>query len=599
MRRSYMCLIYSYAVLPIQVVHKGPPTGSRVVAHGVPIYSYSPQSSCMLLKKVHLVLLVFAIAFFTLAACSDDPSPTGAETNPDPESEEVEVSMTGIVAVEETDEAIEGADVSVFREEGQTALDTFTTRTDGSYNLAFTVSTENIPDGLRVETKADGFQDDKATLAFSTEIEFDISLASETPVKVVFSGEITDTSNDEPITNAIVRGSRTDTGDELFEVESNFSGAYEAAVEFSEVPSEVLVEAEADGFESSQKTVAFDKELTVNLELEPIPRIQTIAAFVSSQGNFSDANGTVTAYDPAEETATTAIAPAANIQSIGILKDRLFLMAGDRVDVHDVQSFDQVGQISGVTNARYIVFGTSDLALVTNIKQFDGNFDVVAPASADLVNVHTYEVLDTAELTDNPAGMAVAQNLVLVAQGGFGSSEAIAMVRPNTQTGQLTVEGSIDAGCAVTFLFTLSDTEISGLCNTTDDEGQYIVIDVATQEVITRTDLGGRVTTSTGAGQDGVLASDLPAVFAVLDANRIVQLDPMTGAVEAEIGPLAGNPIGGVSFDEIDERLYVARPVGDFQTPGEVSIHELDGTEVGRFDAGIAPSHIVFSRALR
>lgn len=57
----------------------------------------------------------------------------------------------------------------------------------------------------------------------------------------------------------------------------------------------------------------------------------------------------------------------------------------------------------------------------------------------------------------------------------------------------------------VTFLFTLSDTEISGLCNTTDDEGQQIIIDVTAQQVISRTDLGGRVTTSTGAGQDGVL----------------------------------------------------------------------------------------------
>ncbi|TQE92123.1 MAG: hypothetical protein FKY71_19950, partial [Spiribacter salinus] len=225
--------------------------------------------------------------------------------------------------------------------------------------------------------------------------------------------------------------------------------------------------------------------------------ITTATVLVSSQGNFSDANGTVTAYDPTEEAASTALAPVATIQSIDVLQDRLFVMAGDRVDVHDVESFDQVGQISGVTNARYIVFGSTNLALVTNIAQFDDDGEAVAPPSVDLVDLRTDEVVDTAELTGSPAGMAVAQNRVFVAQGTFGSSEAIATVRPNTQTNELTVEDSIEAGCAVTFLFALSDTEISGLCNTSEDEGQYIVVDVDAREVISRTDLGGRVATAT------------------------------------------------------------------------------------------------------
>lgn len=315
--------------------------------------------------------------------------------------------------------------------------------------------------------------------------------------------------------------------------------------------------------------------------------IATATVLVSSQGNFSDANGIVTAYDPEDGTATTAIDPRAVIQSIDLLQDRLFMMAGDRVDVYDVQTFEQVGQISDV-NARYIVFVTTNLALVTTI----------FPSSVVLVDLTTDEVVDTAELDGSPAGMAVAQNLVFVAQGGFGSSEAIATVRPNTQTNELTIEEPIEAGCAVTFLFTLDDNEISGLCNTSEGEGQYIVIDVNAGEVIAREDLGGRV--ATGAGQDGFLARDIPAVFAVLDEDRIVQLNPRTGEVEAEIGPLAGNPIGGVSYDEVDNLLYVARPDDDpsFTVTGEVSIHELDGTEVGRFDAGIAPSHIVFSRVI-
>jgi|GEM_PF-2241345 len=330
----------------------------------------------------------------------------------------------------------------------------------------------------------------------------------------------------------------------------------------------------------------------------PSQDISTASVLVSNQGNFSDANGTVTAFDPEAGTATTAIEPVATIQSIDVLQDRLFVMVGDRIDVHDVETFDQVAEIDDVTNARYIVFGTTDLALVSNIAQFDENFDQVAPPALDLLDLSTGEATDRVELEGSPAGMAVAQNLVFVAQGAFGSSENVAVIRPNTVDGTLSAEDSIDAGCAVTFLFSLSENEVGGLCNTSDDEGQYIVIDVTAGEVIARADLGGRVTTSTGAGQDGFLTREIPAVFAVLDAERIVQLDPVTGEIDAEIGPLAGNPIGGVSFDDVDNLLYVARPVGDFQTTGEVSIHETDGTEVGRFDAGIAPSHIVFSRVI-
>ncbi len=326
------------------------------------------------------------------------------------------------------------------------------------------------------------------------------------------------------------------------------------------------------------------------------PTISTADVFVSNQGNFADANGTVTAFNVESGQSETAISPSAVIQSVEVLEDQLFVMAGDRVDIYDIESLSRVGEIDGVTNARYILFGGQDLALITNIAQFDSEGNVTAPPSVSLVDLQENEVISSLELDGSPSGIALASNLIFVAKGGFGVSNEVAAISIDLDAGELELEDNIDVGCAPTFLFSLGTDRISGLCNTEEGEGQYIIITPAEMGVSVRQDLGGTVQTASGAGQKGYFSSSANVVLAVVDQERIVVMEAGTGNVEDELGPFDGNPIGGVAYDEVERLIYLARPVGDFQTTGEVTVHSTDGEEVGRFDAGISPSHIVFSR---
>ena len=250
-----------------------------------------------------VVFFAFFLVSVSFMACSDDPASTAPELDSDPEPEDVEVTVEGVVTGAD-EEPLVGAEVSVFRGDQEGAVGEATTADDGSYDIAFSVQEDNTPEQLRLKAEAEGFTVYEESFDFGVELSRDIVLEV-APVEVTVSGTLTDNETEDTIQGATLSGVRPDTGAGLFNIETGADGAYEALfeIEAGDEPTEITIEATADGFDSSEVTVAFSEELTVDFALAVSTVEVTVSGTVSEAGSGSSiASSTVTGVRAADGT---------------------------------------------------------------------------------------------------------------------------------------------------------------------------------------------------------------------------------------------------------------------------------------------------------
>jgi len=329
-------------------------------------------------------------------------------------------------------------------------------------------------------------------------------------------------------------------------------------------------------------------DLSGNDNDEPIPASTT--AFVANQGNFSDANGSVSTFD----FQTGAAAPAAigpdvlgsTTQSLQIEDDRLFVVSNtaQRVDVFDANTLERTAQSAAAfENPRYLSIINDEKAYLTN-QSFEGPSTVeVLDLSVDSLPSQT-----SIEVSGSPEKITVAGDRAYVGLGAFGASTNVAVI--NTNTDELVEE--IDVGCEARFV--LADQNVPG----SEDEapqGQAVVLDGPTGDERNRIDLSGPVRSASGVTQAAAHAPSIREMFVVVDENRLVRLNTTTNELAVELGPLDGAPIGAVGFDPATDRLLLGRVPG-FDVSGSVTLHTSDGTQTDEFAAGIAPTDLDLRR---
>lgn len=315
------------------------------------------------------------------------------------------------------------------------------------------------------------------------------------------------------------------------------------------------------------------------------------AVLVGNQGNFTSGDGSVTSYDPESDAATEPIRDfGAIVQSIATDGQNLYVAAntGGRVDVYTLDtegglSDERVAQIP-VENPRYLAFTEGKIFATSQL--YDRPSEVVI---ADAV---TFEVLETVEVGGFAEDIAVSGDRVFVATGAFGATQEVVVLDAGTNE----VVQRIDVDCtAPRSLEVDADGEVWVFCAgapATDDAPEVasvvVVLDAATGEVVTQGAVGGRIDTA-GPGQTAYANADF--VFAVLNQNTVLRFDATDNSLAATV-PALGDPIGAVAYDRVNERLYLGRVAG-FDVAGTVTIHEADGTQVGVFTAGVAPTSIL------
>ena len=310
---------------------------------------------------------------------------------------------------------------------------------------------------------------------------------------------------------------------------------------------------------------------------------------VGNQGNFTAGDGSVTVYDPASGEASEPVTGLGSIvQSVSVALGQLYVAAntGGRVEVYEVVTgaYEHVGRVE-VESPRYVVDGDGGRLYVTS-QLYDRPSEVVVVDAASL------EVIETVEVGGFAEGVVVAGDRVFVATGAFSATQEVVVIDAETNE----VAQRIDVGCtAPRSLVTDPDGEVWVFCAGTpamgeapEVESEVVVLDAATGDVVARIEIDGRIDTA-GPGQDAYAALS-PTLLAVRDQDTLLRFNAVSNTLEATI-PLDGAPIGAVAFDEVHGRIYVGRVPG-FDVAGSVTIHEMDGTQVGQFGTGAVPTSI-------
>lgn len=319
--------------------------------------------------------------------------------------------------------------------------------------------------------------------------------------------------------------------------------------------------------------------------------------YVANQGNFSDANGTITLYNPESKTVTQDALPNLGtiIQSITFIGDQGYVMSNsaNRIDVFNAGNQTRTAQITDINSPRYMVPVGSSEAYVTNLMN----------GTVTVLNTETNTVKDSIAVGANPEGIAVANGKAFVANSGFGNGSTVSVIDLQDHA----VTDTLDVACdGPRFAATDAENEVWVFCTgkTVYDEnwqpvdqtnGAIRILDAESNTIIKQIPINGQIATA-GPGQDAYLSNPANAAFVVVEKEKVLRFDTSTNTGPTEVALPSGDDIGAVAYSLTEDHLYVGR-TPSFTEAGTVEIYSPgDTTVVSSFDAGIAPSYIAFKR---
>ncbi|MEX1055536.1 MAG: hypothetical protein WED81_05870, partial [Rhodothermales bacterium] len=285
------------------------------------------------------------------------------------------------------------------------------------------------------------------------------------------------------------------------------------------------------------------------------------------------------------------------IQSLAQANGRLYVMSnsGNRIDIFDGASLARVAQITDVTSPRYMVVKGSK-GYVTNLYADAATF---SGGKVTVIDLATHAKGAEIPVGDNPEGLALVGDRLYVANTGFGSGRTVNVIDTVTET----VIDTIDVDCdGPRFLASDAEGEVFVFCTGRtiyDDEfnvigetdGAVRILEGATGRIVERIAVEGRIGTA-GPGQDAYHAVNANVILAIRDESTILLFDTSLNRQTGRIGPLGGDPIGAVAYDDVEGMIYLGRSAG-FTAAGKVTIHLGDGSQVGEFAAGVVPAYLL------
>ena len=326
------------------------------------------------------------------------------------------------------------------------------------------------------------------------------------------------------------------------------------------------------------------------------------AVFVLNQGAFgNDASGSVTTYDPVTGSSGSLAAPGGLVQGAEVRDDRLYLLLNfsdsfssgrGRLDVIDVGTGATLSQ-TDLGTPRGIAF-LGGRAFVTDLYS----------AGVTPVDLATGAASAPIPVGDNPEGIVATGARVYAVNSGFGFGSTLSVIDPSSNTESEVV----DLGCSgPNEILPDGDGDLWVMCTGRSDfttgqvvaDGQVVVVDAATLEIEERFTFEGELLGGAALGQDAAFDADRGELYVVQGRagtdDTVLRFNTRANEMEAEI-PVSGADVSGVGV--AGGQIYLARlnPDNPFSDNGSVTVHDLDGTQVASFGAGVIPAGFAFAR---
>ncbi len=329
----------------------------------------------------------------------------------------------------------------------------------------------------------------------------------------------------------------------------------------------------------------------------PVSAQEIRGVYVANQGNFSDSNGSITWYDTSTRQ-TKEIELFSLPQSITLHGDLGYVASNvtNNIDILDLSANMRIGQIPQIADPRYISIVDQNKAYVSEL-----NSDQVR-----ILNLQSRTVSGSVDTGSKPEDIAVVGNRAFVANYGFGSDSTLTVINIQTDTVIETIDlgcdgprhlevdrqGDLWAFCKGNTVYSADFTQILERTN-----GAAVVLNPQTGEILKHIEFDHQVGAS-ASGQDSYYSPESEEIFLIRSDNSTVLVFDTAQNLQKDPIILSGDEgIGGLAYDATARLFYISRIVS-YVEPGFVQIANRDDlSEVGRFVAGIAPSHLVLHKS--
>lgn len=313
--------------------------------------------------------------------------------------------------------------------------------------------------------------------------------------------------------------------------------------------------------------------------------------FVLNEGNFGQANASVTTYDPEAKVVSQNRYENENGAPIGDILysateigERLYLIVNNshKIEVVDKESLTKIAtiRISNQASPRELVQVNDTKAYVTNLF---GN-------SVSVINLETNEEESTIAVGANPEGIVVVGERAYVANSGFGNGNTLSVIDTNSDE----VVDEITVGDNPVSILKESNDRIWVLCvgafgdfNDPDDDtpGTIYVLNGTNGEVVTNFEVGGH---------PGDLVLNEETNIAYLINGSVMSIDMNSFDILNSMFINRNFYSLGLSTSDEGQFLWGA-DAKNFAQAGVAIQYDLNGVKLDSFPTGIIPGAFYFS----
>ena len=325
-----------------------------------------------------------------------------------------------------------------------------------------------------------------------------------------------------------------------------------------------------------------------NTDITPTGEFAT-GVFIVNEGNFSDANGTISHYNELTNQTTQDVFAVANgievgglIQSLYFHEDLTFIIdnLGSKIYVVNAESFEHITTISeGLNSPRYLTVFEGK-AYVTNWGSYDENWNL-SESFVAVIDLTTFEINKTISTDSGSEGIIVHGGKVFVANS---YSNSIDIIDPET----VSVVSQIEVEWGPQAFKQDKDGMYWILCSAFDGSSYLLNLDLVNEELV-KTIVVAQYAKALDSNSDGDMLYYLSAAYG---SDTEVYSFPIEAA-EASTEPLlAAANIYGLGVHPQTGNLWLTNHNG-FQGNGTALIYS--GTQLkSSFPTGMGPNEFVF-----
>ncbi|MBN2521425.1 MAG: hypothetical protein JXB17_13005 [Bacteroidales bacterium] len=318
---------------------------------------------------------------------------------------------------------------------------------------------------------------------------------------------------------------------------------------------------------------------------------------ITNEGAYGNNNGSISYFSKDSSKIINNLFCSINkrmlgdvVQSVGIANNKAFIVVNNsqKIEVVNLETFESIGTIFGVSYPRYFLKTDDTKAYLTN-----GNMQ----GTIYIINLMELKIKDSINVGYGPERLIESNGFIYIANsGGWGIDSTISVIDPENDE---VIENIIVGDCPVD-LIKDKNNDIWVLC-----KGK-VIYDFVTYEVIEETESKlVRISGNDHSVKDEITIGTIgdyfnPTQLSVNRSEEIIYFAESDGiyfydinSSELSDSPVILNSFYGFGIDSEDDIIY-GLEAASFASSGYLFRYKLNGELIDSFKTGIGPNNVIF-----